>query len=259
MILRPEEFDVVPFDDATDRLEDPAGLRALARDAGALFFRGLLGSSTIGALRAWVREACVERGWAEPADDDPPRLTAKAGATMCGHGWDDPQWVELQRGFRTTPELAEVAGDAGLIGIVETLLEEPPRLATTNFCWLKLPGSPEHTTLPHQDLFYLPDCPRIWTVWVPLVDTPIEVGPHGVVKGSHRHGLWSHTDALHGIAVPADTIWTSSAVEPGDVVLFNALTVHCAWSNISPTQIRASLDLRYEPASIGVASLLAPG
>ena len=38
----------------------------------------------------------------------------------------------------------------------------------------------------------------------------------------------------------------SQPVRSGDLVAFGARTVHCAWSNVSPSLVRLSLDLRYE-------------
>jgi ectoine hydroxylase-related dioxygenase (phytanoyl-CoA dioxygenase family) len=90
---------------------------------------------------------------------------------------------------------------------------------------------------------------RMWTVWIPLSATPMEVGPLAVIPGSHRSTTLPQKDALAGIDVPHDICWATQEVSPGDVVFFSAATIHCAWSNMSPTAVRLSLDVRYEPRS----------
>jgi ectoine hydroxylase-related dioxygenase (phytanoyl-CoA dioxygenase family) len=180
------------------------------------------------------------------------------GAKLEGRGWDDPRWLDFQYELSSHPDFLAMAEDRRIAGILEALFGEPAQLATVNFCWIKLPGSPEHTTLPHQDQWYLPSCPRMWTVWVPLVDTPLEVGPLGVVPGSHRGGVWPHVDRFTGIDVAPDVEWASSEVRAGDAVFFGARTVHCAWSNVSEARARVSMDIRYEPQSVGAASRLRP-
>ena len=193
---------------------------------------------------------------AEPGN--PPRVLARPGARMTGRGWDDPDWIELQRAVNTSDDFHNLARFDGLMAALQAVAGEPMAVATSNHCWLKLPGSPEHTTRPHQDTFYLPDCPRMWTVWVPLSDTPLPVGPLGGVAGSHRQ-RWAHIDAGTGIDMPRDVRWHTGHARPGAALLFNAATVHCAWSNMSPDLARLSLDIRYEPASLAGDSILRPG
>jgi ectoine hydroxylase-related dioxygenase (phytanoyl-CoA dioxygenase family) len=86
----------------------------------------------------------------------------------------------------------------------------------------------------------------MWTVWFPLVDTPLELGPLGIVPGSHKKAWW-HVDPLWGIDVPRDVAWATGPVRPGDIVAYGAATVHCAWSNVSEKNVRVALDVRYEP------------
>ena len=201
-------------------------------------------------MRAAVRSVAEGHGWLRPASDNPPVYVARPGARLERHGWDDPRWVALQSQLRHMPVFRALAQTPTLTGVLETIWGEPAELATANYCWLKLPGSPEQTTRPHQDAYYLPDSPRLWTAWVALVDTPFELGPIGVVARSNRRETpWPHVDPWTGILVPADTRWDTGEAAAGDVVLFDALTVHCAWSNVTSTRVRASFDLRYEPRS----------
>jgi len=255
MLLLPEQFVSHPFHDSTGLLGDPDGLRAHIAAEGYLFFDGLVAPEVLAALRRWVRERCARRGWARPDPHNGPHLLAAPGASMEGRGWDDPGWVALQRELAHAPEFLALADGPLLTGLVEVLCGGPATRATVNFCWLKLPGQPEHTTRPHQDLYYLHQCPQMWTVWLPLVDTPLELGPLGVVRRSHLGGVLPHVSPTVGMELPATTEWVTAGVKPGDVVIFDALTIHCAWSNVTAEHIRASFDLRYQPtrAATGVA------
>ncbi len=247
MLLRPETFATAPFVDATPWRRDPPRLLELARELGYLYLRDFLPAGHVAAVRAFARSFCEQHGWLHPDPEGSPHFAAVPGAQLAGRGWDDPRFVALQRELRLLPAFQDLAQDPDLLAILEWVVGEPVWLATANYCWLKFPGSPEQTTLPHQDLFYLPDTPRLWTAWAPLTDTPMDLGPLGVVPGSQRQGLWPHVDAMTGISVAPEVIWHTGPVRSGDVVLFDALAVHCAWSNVSPTMARASLDIRYEP------------
>ncbi len=196
MLLLAENHDVEPFKEASVILDDQAAALAVAEERGYVFLKGLLSDEDIAPLRAVVRDFAAERGWVEPDADNPSTVRAIPGAKLTGRGWDDPGWLELQTAVLAHPSFMAIARHPRMIHAVEMLLGEPAQLAFANHCWLKLPGSPEHTTRPHQDISYLPNCPRMWTVWVPLVDTPFEVGPLGVVSGSRHRIDWHHVDKI---------------------------------------------------------------
>ncbi len=255
--LRPEGFRLVAYEDATPLLADVAALRRKADELGYLYFRKRVPAALIDPVRAFVRDYCLGHGWVEPAEGNPPRLLATRDARLEGRGWDDARFVELQRQLRLLAPFQALGHSEAVQRTLELLCGHRVWMATANYCWIKFPGSPAQTTRPHQDRFYLPDCPTLWTAWVPLVDTPLELGPLGVVPGSHRLGRWPHLDALTGIDVAADVCWATGAVEAGDLVLFGTDTVHCAWSNVSPQLVRLALDIRYEerPAAGGTTIL----
>jgi ectoine hydroxylase-related dioxygenase (phytanoyl-CoA dioxygenase family) len=256
MKLLPERHRVESFTDSSPLLDEPAALRATAQKDGYLYLPRLIPTSLVAPVRALARSEFAHHGWIEPDNANPPFMTAVPDARLESRGWDDPRWVEFQCRFSSHPDFLAAARCDEIISVLEAIMAEPPWLAEVNFCWLKLPGSPEHTTLPHQDQWYVPHCERMWTAWIPLVDTPFEVGPLGVIAGSHLRGQWHHHDAFSGISVPDDVEWRSSEVQPGDVVFFGAFTVHCAWSNVSETCARVSADVRYEPKSVGYRSEL---
>lgn len=150
---------------------------------------------------------------------------------------------------RWPTEFAALAADRRLMQALERILGEPAVPALSNFCWLRLPGEPAQTTGPHQDSFYLPHATGLWTAWIPVVDIPMELGPIALVPGSHRAGLRPHRDAFTGLEVEEHETWATGPFACGDVVLFGAHVIHCAWSNITPDLVRAAFDIRYEPRS----------
>ena len=243
--LRPADFPTVPYEDATPLLADLAALRRHAGETGYLFLPGLLPDEVVGPVRAFVRDYCLRQGWLLPDEGNPPQVRVRAGARLTGRGWDDARFVELQRELRLCAPFQALGQCRAVLDILSALAGQEVWMATANYCWVKLPGSPAQTTRPHQDRFYLPACPSLWTGWVPLADIPLEVGPLGVVPRSH-HRDWPHIDAQTGIDVPADTTWATGPVRAGDVLLFDTGTVHCGWSNMSETLVRLCLDIRYE-------------
>ncbi|TNF38418.1 MAG: hypothetical protein EP329_00475 [Deltaproteobacteria bacterium] len=249
MLLLAEHYPTTPFVDATPHLGDAAALHALASDLGYLYVERHVPTELVDPVRAFVREVAADYGWVRRDPNNPDHVVAVPGARLTGRGFDDPRFVELQRAVMALPEFVALVTDPRVMAVVDAAAGEPMALATTNHTWLKLPGSPEHTTLPHQDVYYIPQCPKMWTLWVPLVDTPMDVGPLGVVPRSHEGEMWPHVDPWTGIAVARDTPWSTQHVRPGATVVFDAATVHCAWSNVSPTLTRLSLDVRYEPAN----------
>jgi len=246
MLLLPEHYSLTPFEDATSIIDDPELLRARAEESGYLFFADLISGSRIDPVRAFESRLSAEYGWTEPDPENRPYQLVRPGARLDGYGWDDPRFIQLQSQVCTHPAFRSLVLDERIMRILEIVYGEAADVATMNQCWVKLPGNPEHTTLPHQDTYYLPSCPRMWSVWFPLVDTPLEIGPLAVVPGSHQR-VWPQANYLSGIDVPRDVVWATGPVHPGDVVAYGAATVHCAWSNVSQFNVRVALDVRYEP------------
>lgn len=245
----PERFAVAPLVDDTALLDDAAALREAAELRGYLFFRQLVRPATLAPIRAFVRAFGVAEGWFHADDTEPAWIDAVPGRQLAGRGFDDPAWVRLQQAINARAAFHALGEEPRVLEVLGAVYGEPARGATTHLCWIKLPGSPQHTTLPHQDLFYVPACDDLWTAWYPLVPTPFALGPLAVIAGSHRSGLWHHTHALAGIDVPDGTAWHSSEVVPGDVLLFGGLTVHAGWANVSPDRVRVSADVRFRRAS----------
>jgi hypothetical protein len=242
--LLPTGRAIVPFEPSTDPSE-----------AGYVYIPGLLRPAALRRVRAVVRRYCEAAGWVLPEPGNPPWFRAAPDARI-GRAWTDPLWIGLQRVVLASPEFAALTAARPLMRALGRVFGEPAVRALCNFCWLRLPGEPAQTTGPHQDSFYLPRSPGLWTAWIPVVDIPMNLGPLAVVPGSQRVGIRPHRDAFTGVEVGDREPWATGPFAPGDVVLFGAHTIHCAWSNMTPDLVRAAFDVRYEPRSM--ATLAAP-
>lgn len=120
------------------------------------------------------------------------------------------------------------------------------------------PHQPVATIGWHQDAHYYrrfepSDQPQI-SAWMPLVPVNENAGCLQVLPRSHQRGLLPTVKhARNGLVGVADELTTdftplSCVMEPGDVLLFGALTIHRALENNSD-YVRWSLDIRYADAT----------
>lgn len=255
-LLLPTDRDVGPFEESSHLIGDRSALHETAAEQGYLYLQSFVPDSLLLPVRSFTREAFAQYGWVRPDEENPPTMQAVPDAKLSGRGWDDRDWVQFQLTFSKHPDFLALAEAPYIMEVLEAIMGEAPWLASMNFCHIKLPGNPEQTTLPHQDAWYLPQCKRMWTMWVPLVDTPFEVGPLGVVAGSQKRDVEDHFTAFSGLQVEPKVEFASSEVKAGDVVFYAARTIHCQWSNVSTTFAQVSADVRYEPKSVGKDSKL---
>jgi ectoine hydroxylase-related dioxygenase (phytanoyl-CoA dioxygenase family) len=104
----------------------------------------------------------------------------------------------------------------------------------------------------HQDYEFMGGDPEFFTVWIPLHDCPVDMGPLRILEGSHRFGVQQHQRKnLHVPEIPinaaAGNDWAGGAINAGDVLVFHSLTVHAASPNASD-RMRISLDCRFQDA-----------
>src|SRR5277367_1060300 len=102
----------------------------------------------------------------------------------------------------------------------------------------------------HQDYQFMGGDPEFFTVWIPLHDCPVDVGPLQSLEGSHRCGFQHHDrENLHVPEIPEGAEegeqWVGGQINTGDVLIFHSLTVHAASPNLS-NKLRISLDCRFQ-------------
>ena len=138
-----------------------------------------------------------------------------------------------------------------------------------------LPGTP-WTTPAHYDLIYLRGgTSRVCTSWIPIGDTPVEMGGLIYLENSDRvgrqmeaefaekngelspeerinaynknmsEGGWVGKD-LPEMAERFNTRWLIADYEAGDMLVHSAHMIHAATVNTHASQIRLSTDIRYQ-------------
>ena len=149
---------------------------------------------------------------------------------------EDPRWLALQAGVLPSAEIAALRTHAGLRCVLEQLVGGPVVGGLGDVVRAMPPGAVP--TPPHQDAAYIAH-PEAWTVWIPLVNCPLELGPLGVVAGSAQGPVLPHGQGgLEGVVLEA------RAMEAGDVLIFHARTIHGALPNTTD-RVRYSVDLRF--------------
>lgn len=91
----------------------------------------------------------------------------------------------------------------------------------------------------------------ILTIWLPLTRATVENGCLKVVPRSHRHGMDVHCPSSFGLTIPERMVPVQEAVpvpmRPGSALLMTQRTVHSSLDNLTPDEVRISMDLRYQP------------
>ena len=211
----------------------PGALRAAMRRDGHVVVRGLLDGELVAAARARLRGACERAGLGDGAE--PPR------------GFDDPRLVAVHVEVLPSDELLALAAAPALHRALDAALGGPAERRGGDICRVVPPGHPRLATPPHQDAHYMRAAPPLCIAWIPLGDCPIERGPLAVIAGSHAGGLRPHRGASlaaqRADVEPAER-WSAAPLAAGDVLILDALTVHCALPNTS-SEVRLSVDLRF--------------
>ncbi len=238
-----------PFQDSHALIGDAEALRAQAARDGYLFLPGLLPRDDVLAARRALLPDLARLGWIaqESPDDD------RAIANLDNFTLDtDPVVSELVCRHGVLPAVQRLQHHPALTGVAEKLFAEPvlplPRII---FRYL-FPQKNEHATPQHQDFPHVQGTTRTFTAWVPLGDCPAALGGLQIAAGSQKGGVLPLHPALGagGMEVPGDfeEVWCGGEMRAGDVLMFNALTVHRGAANTSD-RMRLSVDMRYQPLS----------
>ena len=244
-------------------------IRRLYHENGYVWLKRFLDPQVVNAFRGWVFSHLARGGLVAPGTD--PMLGLSAG-TGLDKGQVDRILMSLVRsvafeGFCAQPRLAQFM-DEFLSGI--SYLHKRKIMRFTQ------PGTTTATPA-HYDLVYLRGgTNRLVTAWIPIGDTPVDMGGLVYLEGSHAIGVrmeeefsrksldlsaeekisafnrnmteggWVSTD-LPDMAERFDTRWLVADYEAGDVVLHSPYMIHASTTNQSASnRIRLSTDIRYQ-------------
>jgi ectoine hydroxylase-related dioxygenase (phytanoyl-CoA dioxygenase family) len=231
-----------PLNEITD--EQVAAYRA----DGAVCLRGLVDADWIALLAQGV-----ERDKADPGP-------------MARHNTPDGAPGEFFVDFclwRRHDEFRRFAFDSPAAGVAARMMGSRRVNFYHDHLLVKEPGTLEVTPW-HQDQPYYPvDGAQVCSIWLPLDPVPLDICPE-FLKGSHRWGRWFQPRYFKQTAAPELEIednpfepmpdieaerdrhdFLSWELEPGDCILFHALTVHGAPANPHTTSRRRGFATRW--------------
>ena len=227
------------------RAVTPEEVEAFDRD-GVVVLRGILPAEWIDLLGPAVGRAYDGDGTAD--------LSAIGGEDRSGA----PRFRAGVDHWLTDPVLRSFDCDSPLPAIAAAVLASDRVWLYEDSVLVKPPGTEAETRL-HADLPYFHvDGPRLATFWCPLDPVTPDTGALRFVRGSHRWGrtfrpnLFVTDDPVPGTEgepVPAidpdDPAVLSVDLEPGDLTVHHAGTLHGAGPNRSEHTWRRAVSVRY--------------
>ncbi|WP_028455935.1 phytanoyl-CoA dioxygenase family protein [Chitinilyticum litopenaei] len=221
---------------------------AFLRD-GALILRGFADAQRLAAIRA---AAMAELARRVPPFELEAELGYPGAPQQAGEGAATIR--RLRNMAARDPVFADWAGDARLLMLVGRLLGARDITLTQahhNSLMTKQPSFSSDTRW-HRDLRYWRfSRPELVSAWLALGEEYPDNGALGFIPGSHQTELPDEAfDALeflipdHPLAAPLVARAEFPALNPGDVVLFDARTFHAASRNRT-TQTKYSLVFSY--------------
>lgn len=209
-----------------------------------------------GAVDEWLNSPdCID--YSEFGDS----VAREAGAeVMLDAGERQGRFYSGLDHWRTSPDFADFARHSPMPGLVAALLRATKLNLYEDSVLAKEPGATEKTAF-HQDMSYFHvEGLQVCTTWVPLDPIRAESGALQFIPGSH---LWKKqyrpnffTSQLlmpdtEGEAVPdfhkseRSSEAVSFDMEPGDMTVHHARTIHGAGGNTSKTLRRRAISVRY--------------
>lgn len=236
-----------PFYEVEPRASNSQSLRDEIGKRGYVLIRRALPQSALTHLLGEIAQVLSDAGWLL-RDYHPLERMANPSAA-CGD--PDPSFKRTYQNvfnleaFHALPHHPALRQIMGSIVDAQHLLIHPKPIGRLIF-----PHCQRLTVHAHQDYRFMGGDPECFTIWIPLHDCPIHVGPLQILEGSHRFGYQEHEDEnLHVPEIPAGTAvgddWVGGDIHAGDILIFHSLTVHAASPNLSK-RLRISLDCRFQ-------------
>jgi hypothetical protein len=213
---------------------------------GYALIRGVLPHDDVAQLLREITQILAFAGWLLPGHDPLERIADLNAA--CGD--PDPAFKRAYQDVFNLESFHALPHHPTLQQVMKMLVSDRLLIHPKPIGRLIFPHCEQLTVHPHQDYRFMGGDPECFTVWIPLHDCPLNVGPLRVVDGSHRLGYIDHEDEnLHVPEIPATANvggdWVGGQINAGDVLIFHSLTVHAASPNLS-NQLRISLDCRFQ-------------
>ena len=239
-----------PFEEVQVGVDEPEHIRASFEQNGYLLFKGVLDRDLV--LRAKA-EAVTELQRQGVAEDGGPEPVARPGLTS-GDVDDDPLYA--------LTSYLEIMASARLQKAIDIAYGESGYIAPSVGFRYSMPADATFLTPNHQDHFFIRQTDEFRMIWIPLMDLEIENGGLAIAAGSHRRGVLDHVE-LPGVlsygfkgrtqkgVLPENVggVWSSSAMEAGDFLMFHSCAVHRAIPNTS-NLVRLSVNTLTYPVRV---------
>lgn len=213
---------------------------------GYVLIRGLLPLADVTNVLDDIIQILSIAGWLLPGHDPLQRFANNLSA--CGD--PDPSFKRTYREVFSLESFHALPHHPALKPVMEMIVGDQILIHPKPIGRLIFPNCERLTVHPHQDYRFMSGDPECYTVWIPLHDCPMQVGPLRILEGSHRFGFQNHEDEnLHVPEIPFEAAkgeeWVGGQINAGDVLIFHSLTVHAAAPNRSD-RLRISLDCRFQ-------------
>ncbi|HTX40963.1 MAG TPA: phytanoyl-CoA dioxygenase family protein [Acidobacteriaceae bacterium] len=237
---------MVPFCEIPAGRVTPRSLQATLRTMGYVLVRGLLPQRDVRRVLDDICRIMAAAGWLMPGSDPLERLANPAAA--CGD--PDPAFKQTYQKVFNLASLHALPHHPALLLAMRMIVGPRVLVHPKPIGRLIFPNCERLQVHAHQDYRFMLGDPECFTVWIPLHDCPLEVGPLQIMEGSHYLGFLSHDEEnLHVPELPesitAGGTWAGGQMAAGDALIFHSFTVHAALPNVS-SQMRISLDCRFQ-------------
>ncbi len=247
--------DPVDLVDSTDLLDDPRALRARADEDGYLFFRALLPREAVLEVRRDVLTAIAADGWLDDAAPlEQGRLDHRAIDTIPDDelrddiGVSEQGYVHIQQ----VESLHRLPHHPALLSLYDDLIDGSVFVHPRHIVRAMTSHRGLSPTPAHQDFPLVQGTGATWTCWAPLGDCPRSLGSLAVLPGTHRRGYRPVIEAPGAGHIGAQLCdddlprWHGADFAAGDVLTFNAYTVHRSLPALDRDHLRLSMDVRYQ-------------
>jgi len=242
---------LVELRESSDVLDDPAALRERLAEDGYLFVKGFHDPDLVREARSDVLDHMAEEGLLDP---DEPAEDAVVHPEYFGDEFDmsAASWTHY-------PNLRELVEGEEIMTFFERFLDEKPLALDRKLGRAKATGG--FTGFHVDRIFMGRGTDRLYTVWRPIGDCPLEMGPLVVCPGSHMHDRLRETygqidvdrDPVEEMFSedPHDVIETlggplaTADFEAGDALIFGQHLLHGSLTN-QTDRFRISVDTRYQ-------------
>lgn len=169
---------------------------------------------------------------------------------------DRDLWVKVYDQLGFLPGIMGMSNDPSVLEIVKRCGIRQPVVGYNNAggrgglpVLAHMPNDDERLYQAHQDIAYLPYSKNSVTMWIPLQDVSLELGPLEVIPGSHKKFGLIHYSGVDVKQIKLDESFDEDdfiplPVKAGEAIVFSNFLVHRSGRNRGD-KMRLSFQLRF--------------